>query len=113
MDADPVGVKPVDTYVGAVGFSPFGDRFVRERISSLRSSESNDSLAWRRFLASNEGRPDLSGESRELGKRRPLADALIEQTISTAAELFDAHPESLDEVFDFEFQESFVGLLDE
>ena len=113
MDADPVGVTPVGTYVGAVGFTPFGDSFVPDRISSLRSSESDDSLAWRRFLASNVGRPDLSGESRELGEKRSLDNASNEQTFSTAAELFDAHPESLDEVFDFEFQESFVGLLDE
>ena len=59
----------------------------------------------------------LSSGGSAVGKQFATAttssvDLLIEEPFSTAAELFDAHPESLDEVFDFKIGDAFAGLID-
>ena len=110
VDTQAVATTPVDTFVGPVVIAPVGSTSLVACKSSLGGSESNRPLLTRSSLKGNAERIELSDASRVTV---PTAIVANEGSFSTAADLFDAHPESLDEVFDFEFQESVVGLLDE
>ena len=110
VDTQAVATTPVDTFVGPVAIAPVGNTSLVARNSSLGGSESNRPLLTRSSLKGNTERIELSDASRVTVSTAFVA---TEKSFSTAAELFDANPESLDEVFDFEFQESVVGLLDE
>ena len=83
--------------------------FIEADDSNQRDSESNGSLALRRSLTPNANRLDLQLESLD---EKSGANDSTEVAFSTAAELFDADPESLDEVFDFQPDETFAALID-
>ena len=83
---------PVDTFIGPVPIAPVKYSFLGDRKSSLRGAESSGPLATRRSLTGSAEQIDSSYETRE---QYPVASVSTENSISTAAELFDAHPESL------------------
>ena len=88
---------PVDTYIGPDSLALVRQVSSAESNSSLDRSEIWESLAPRKSLQGSTKQIDFSLD------QHPATDVLIEQSYSSAAELFDAHPESLDEVFEFEF----------
>ncbi|MDB2687512.1 right-handed parallel beta-helix repeat-containing protein [Mariniblastus sp.] len=103
VDAIVASATPVDIYIGPVTPVFFNRDIVADQNSSLIRSETNEPLAT---LGSLKGSgPGFSYE------QHPATSASIEQTLWTAAELFDTHPESLDDVFDFEFEESLTDLI--
>ena len=104
-----IGVTPVDTYVGPVAFASGSDRNLGDRGSNLESSENKESFSDRRFLALDLERPDYSDDSRDT---HSTVNGSSERSFSTAADLFDAHPESLDDVFDFQLEDVFANLID-
>ena len=100
---------PVDIFIGPVAFASTNYSFVARDLSS-RGFEGNGPT--RQSLSFNTERFNFSPELPKSLVTRPSAKVVTESAFSTAAELFDAHPESLDEVFDFEFEETFAGLID-
>ena len=108
VDAPLAGELPVDTLIGPVAFALSNYSFVGAGDLSLRGFESKGLLVARRPLAWNAERLDSSAELRDSLVKPPSANVSTEDSFLTAAELFDAHPESLDEVFDFEFEETLV-----
>ena len=109
VDENGVGVTPHDTYSRPVASALVTDRYLEDRSSSLRSDESSDLLGARQF---SRGAQERLGFARELGEASLSTSVPNEITFSTAAELFDAHPESLDEVFDFQLEGDLAGLID-
>ena len=102
-------VTPVDTYSGPVAFAPAEYQFVGDGNSSLRGSESNRFLTNRHSFAPNAEQISFSLGLRESLVTRPSANVSTAVSFSTAAELFDAHPESLGDVFDLELEGSLEG----
>ena len=100
---------PVETNSGPVTFTPVDYSSLNDRTSSLRDSQSERPFVKRRSLAENTDRPDFAHESRN---QRRLASDSVERSFSTAAELFDADPESMNEVFDSQFEETLVELIE-
>ena len=88
--------RPVDTYIGPVAIAPDASRFLGAQDSSLQGFKS--------FKPMVSSRP-LKGSVEGLGFSLESKDSF-----ATASKLFDANPETLDEVFDFEFKDSFAGL---
>ena len=77
-----------------------------------RSSDAVDSdeeasfVTWRSRTQNSES---LNTQN-ELQDAFPTNQVSMETSFSTAAELFDAHPESLDELYDFQLEEDLIGL---
>ena len=94
---------PWDSYVGPGKYS-----LLEDLTSSLRAVEGNGPLMTRRSLPRSADQIDSFYEMR---KQNPVTNAWTENSFSTAAELFDAHPETLDEVFEFQFEETLAGLI--
>ena len=78
------------------------------RNPSLIGVESNRPLVTRHSLAGDAEPIDLLRESSDTRRWTSVSPA---GAFSTAAELFDAHPESLDDVFDFEPEETLAGPI--
>ena len=112
VDAIVDNVGPVDALHGPVTFAQTNYSFVADRNFSIKAVASNGPLVTRRSWKSNAGPRDFSLGLRGSLATRPAANVSTKEPFSTAAELFDAHPESLDDVFDFEFEETFAGLID-
>ena len=106
---DPADVRftPVDTSVGPTAVTPSKYRFLGARASRFRSFGNTEVLVPRSTLTWDARKFDLPNESRILYRS---ANVSTEQSISTAAELFDAHPESLEGVFGFELEETLIEL---
>ena len=104
----PVVSTPVDTFVSPLAFAANEYSFFGGRTSSFIGSESKEPLAKRHSLTQNAKRVDLSNESRD---QHPSGEVSIKRSFSTAAELFDADPELLDEVFDVESEGIFAELI--
>ena len=104
-----IGTTPVDTFIGPDATASGSYKFVGTRLSSLSDVDGNDRLVTRSSLTSNEERVIFSSESRV---EHPSKLISVEKPISTAAELFDADPDSLDKVFDFELEETLAKLID-
>ena len=100
---------PVDTFIGPVPIAPVKYSFLGGRNSSLRAAESSGLLVTRRTLKGNAEQLVSSYESRAANL---ITNVPAEESFSTAAELFDAHPESLNGVFDFEVDEALAGLIE-
>ena len=100
---------PVDTYTAPVAITPDRYSFLDAHSSNLTDFERNRRLVNHRPLIQ---RSQSSDFSYELLERHPAATVPVEVAFSTAAELFDAHPESLDEVFDLELEVTFAGLIE-
>ena len=98
----------VDTFIGPVATTPVANRFVGDRDSSFRSFLNNGPLVLRSSLKGNTERLEFRRESRD---EHRSASVSIENSISTAAELFDTQPNLLVEVFDFQFEETLAGLI--
>ena len=109
VDATVAEVAPVDIFIGPLSNAPLTDRSLDNRSSGLRDAEHDETRVTRHSLRGNAERFDFM---QKLRNTRPVASVPTEESISTAAELFDAHPESLDGVFDFEFEDTFAGLID-
>ena len=105
VDITAIGETPFDSHVGPGAFASGSDRFLEHRHAYLRGSENYESFVERRSLAVSVSSVDSSWDTRD------SASKSIGRSFSTAAELFDAHPESLDEVFDFELEETLTGLI--
>ena len=60
----------------------------------------------RRSLTANSQQLNFSDEPRE---QNSVVNASTEENFSTAAELFDAHPESLEDIFDSELEAGLTG----
>ena len=101
------GLIPLDTFIGPITNGQARYSFLGDRDSGLRGFES-EGLVTRRSLALNAERQDLSLGFRET---RSATNSSTLDSFSTAAELFDAHPETLDEIFDFQFEEPLAGLI--
>ena len=99
---------PIDTFIGPVAVATDRYRFLGDRISSSRGFEGDGPLVKRSSLTGFAERVDFSNDSRD---HQLSGEASTEPTFATAAELFDAHPESLDEVFDIEFDDALAGLV--
>ena len=108
LDAEVVGATPVDTYTGPVALVTAGNSIFGERDSGFRAFESDGPVVTRRSLKGSAESLDFSYESRD---QHPSTRVSTADSYSSAAELFDAHPESLDDVFDFEIEETLVGLI--
>ena len=108
-DTTITGATPIDGFVGPVAATPANYSFLRVRNLSFRGIENNRSFLTRRSLARN---AQSSGSVRESRDVYPSTNVSTEDSFSTAAELFDANPESLDGVFDFEFEEAVAGLIE-
>ena len=108
LDTSAVGASPVDTYIGPVAIVPASYRIVGDRDTSLRVSESDDQLVTRRSLEISSERIDLPSGSLDVHSSVNVSQ---EDSVSTTAEFFDAHPETLDDVFDFELEEMLAGLI--
>ena len=107
--ATPVDTAPpADIFIGPVPVAPVRYSFLGDRNSSLRVAESSGPLATRRFLTGGAEQIDLSYETREQFTSGTVS---TERSFLTSADLFDAHPESLDNVFDFGLEETFAGLI--
>ena len=102
LDATVFGATPIDTSVGPVAFGSNRYSFAGTRRSSLNGPERNGPLVTRRSLQGSAASFELSSESRRQYRSPKVS---TEKSFTTAAELFDAHPESLDDVFDFEVEE--------
>ena len=100
-------VAPVDFHVGLNAFTSDNYRFLGANDSSLRDSVSDGPLEVRRTLTSF-AENSLPRESRD--EYRSANDS-AERTFTTAAELLDAHPESLDDVLDFQLEDIFRGTI--
>ena len=98
---------PVDNFVGPVAFAAGESIFTGYRNSSSNDSESDDSLVQQRSMARNGETIDVSYESRN---EQPSANVSTADAFSSAAELFDTHPELLDGAFDSELEDTFAGL---
>ena len=96
VDSTIAGITPADIYVGPAQFTPVKYQFLGARGLGSGSAEVNESLVTHRSLKGSVERLSAKG--------------LAEKPISTAAELFDSHPESLDNVFDFEIEEMIIML---
>ena len=99
---------PIDSYRGPVAAAPVATGLLGAR-SGLIGARSNGLIAKQGALSSNEESVKVRHEQ---NVESPSDDASIMDSFSTAAELFDAHPESLDEVFDLEFGETLAGLIE-
>ena len=98
--ADPVvaGITLNSTNISLKAFAPFKYRFPGGRDSSRKGAEHNVPLAQQRPLVLTAQDLGFTDKSRE---EFATAHLPTEESFSTIADLFDAHPESLDEVFDF------------
>ena len=118
VDTAAAGPIPVDIFIGPVAFGLSNYSFAGAGDASLRGFESKGPLVARRPLVGSAERLDFSPKLRDSLElcdslvKPPSANVSIEDSFSTAAELFDAHPESLNGVFDFELEETFAGLID-
>jgi len=101
------GVTSFDNYSPPVAIAPVKYRFLGARKLSAKGPESNGLLAKRRSLTENTERLDISQDSHN---KPSAANLSTEKSFSTAAELFDARPESLDGIFDFQLEESYEDL---
>ena len=101
-------VTPIDIFIGPVAVASDRYRFLGDRISSSRGFEGDGTLVKRAALTGFAERVDLSNDSRD---QQLPGKVVTERSFETAAELFDAHPESLDDVFDFEFDDASAGLV--
>ena len=99
---------PIDTFIGPVAVATDRYRFLGDRISSSRGFEGDGPLVKRATLTGFAKRVDLSNDARD---HQLSAKVSTERSFATAAELFDAQPESLDEVFDIEFDDALAGLV--
>ena len=108
VDTAVAGATPIDIFSGPVAFASDRYRFLGARNRSLIGVESNRPLVTRRSLVGNAERIDLPRESSDTRRWTSVSPA---GSFSTAAELFDAHPESLDDVFDFEPEETLAGPI--
>ena len=108
-DTTITGATPIDGFVGPVTATPANYSFLSARNLSFRGVENNRSFLTRRSLARN---AQSSGSLQELRDVYPSTNVSTEDSFSTAAELFDANPKSLDGVFDFEFEEAFKALIE-
>ena len=97
--------KPVDSYIGPVAFASAKHSFSVDRNSSLNRFKTNGLLALQGSLKGSTERLASSHE------QHPVTDVSTDDSFSNAAALFDAHPESLDEIFDFELDDSLAGLI--
>ena len=88
-------------------FAPARYSFLDAGNSSLSNSERTRPLVNHHPLTANPQSPNFSYESRE---QHPSPAVPTEESFSTAAELFDSHPESLDQVFSSILEETFAGL---
>ncbi|MDB2686951.1 hypothetical protein N9Y42_07035, partial [Mariniblastus sp.] len=108
-ESTPVAIAtPIDAYIGPVGVESVKQNFLSDRNSSQVELAINQPLATR---TSSQESTEQFASSLDSGDQRQTADLSTKQSFSTAAELFDAHPESLDEMFDFEFDETLAALL--
>ena len=96
---------PVDSYIGPVAFASAKHSFSVDRNSSLNRFKTNGLLALQGSLKGSTERLASSHE------QHPVTNVSTNDSFSTAAALFDAHPESLDEIFDFELDDSLAGLI--
>ena len=108
FDGTVFGATPIDTFVGPVAIASDRYQFLGAGRSSFRGSQGNRPLLKQRSLQGSAERINGSPESLD---QYPLANASSAESFSTAADLFDAHPESLDVVFDFEVEKVFAGLI--
>ena len=108
FDTSFVGATPFDTNINPVAIVPASYRILGDRDLSLRVSKSDGQLVTRRSLKTSSERIDLPSES--LDVHSPV-NVSQEDSVSIAADFFDAHPETLDEVFDFEAEEMLAGLF--
>ena len=96
VDPSVVKATPIDTYRGPVESASVTCSSVAACNSSFIGFDDNDRVPKQYHLKGNADHFDLLFGSRQ---DRPLAERPNEETFSTAAELFDIHPESLEEVF--------------
>ena len=108
VDTKAAGRNPIDTFIGSVAVASDRYRFLDNRISSSRASEGDGPLAKRAALTGFAERVEFSNDSRGQQLSGKVSPA---RSFTKAAELFDAHPESLDEVFDLEFDDALAGLV--
>ena len=108
LDATAFGATPIDTFVEPVATASDRYRFLGAGRLSFSGSQGNRPLLKQRSLQGSAER--INGSSESLGQY-PSANVATAESFSTAADLFDAHPESLDDVFDFEAEEVFAGLI--
>jgi len=109
VDTAVADAPPIDIYSGPVAFASDRHRFLGARNSSLIGVESNRPLVTRHSLTRNAEHIDLLRESSDTRRWTSVSPAGV---YSTAVELFDAHPELLDDVFDFELEENLTGLIE-
>ena len=81
---------------------------VDPRSSIAADPEEDATLARRPLLTQNSDNLEAQNEVHDA---YPTNDFSVESSFSTAAELFDAHPESLDELFNFQLEEDLLGLF--
>ena len=99
---------PIDTFFGPAAFSTSKSSLVDDRDSSLSGFRNDAPLVAGHSLKGSAERIEFSNET---SGQLPSVNVSQENFFSSAAELFDAHPESLDDVFDFEFAEILAGLI--
>ena len=108
VDTTVTSVTPADTYRRPAVLALTNHSSLEDRTTSLRDSESSRPFVKPLALTGNAESVDFSLEPSDT---HSTAKVVIEESFSTAAELFDAHPESLDEVFDFEIESTLQGLI--
>ena len=81
---------------------------VDPRSSIAADPEEDATLVRQRLLTQNSVNLDAQDEVHDA---YPTNEVSAESSFSTAAELFDAHPESLDELFNFQLEEDLLGLF--
>ena len=112
IDAMVDNVGPVDALRGPVTFALTNYSFAGDRNFSAKAVKNNRPLVTQQSRTSNAEPRDSSLGLRGSLATRSTTNVSTKDSFSTAAELFDAHPESLDEVFDFELEETFAELID-
>ena len=99
-------VTQIEFYVGP--FSLVKNNFLGALSPSLEGFRSDEGSIKRSSLTSNVERLELLLET---GDEHPPTIESTDKSFSTAAELFDAQFESLDDVFDFELEETLAGQI--
>ena len=101
VDRQVARATSVDTYVAPVESAKGNEGFSRDRDASPQPPKSEGLLVDRRLLKGSQERIGFSNEPRDV---YPTTNVSTERSFFTAAEFFDAHPELLDEVFNFELE---------
>ena len=102
---------PIDTFIGPVAFATDTVAFLGNRDSVSIDSQNNRSFVTRRSLRGSGEPIEFSVESVKQLSSINVGQEEQKDSFSTAAELFDDHPESLEGVFDFEIEDAFAALI--